>query len=381
MNPSEDFINKLFSVIRIGLDLEINSDSYNYSNETLLEIISFGAQQSILPIVLKGVKQINSKLKIPKDIDVKNAKCLYQSVQHDQYINVLGSVLSYAKIPYILLKGAVIRDLYPDKDLRTSCDLDILVRSEDVNTAVSIIEKETDFVKTHDAYHNASLRNKTTHLELHFTLKENQEKIDSVLDLAWDYAYPTGNGSMYAFTPEYQVFYVLAHMAHHFLNGGLGIRPFIDIWMLRNRTSFDESLVLDLCGKAGLSKFYVSCCLLSDVWLSNKQHTTVTKMMEEAALSGGVYGSKSFNYAVRQKKYVGAKYIASRIFPPPYQVREFYKDENNKKHCILYYYFKRLRSWLSKNRRKELKNQLDNIRATDKEQITFVNALIKELDL
>ena len=45
-------------------------------------------------------------------------------------------VLEEKKIPYIPLKGAVIRPLYPEPWMRTSCDIDILVRKEDLSSAV-----------------------------------------------------------------------------------------------------------------------------------------------------------------------------------------------------------------------------------------------------
>jgi hypothetical protein len=43
-------------------------------------------------------------------------------------------VLEKAKIPHIPLKGSVLRKLYKEPWLRTSCDIDILVQEETLGT-------------------------------------------------------------------------------------------------------------------------------------------------------------------------------------------------------------------------------------------------------
>ena len=35
-------------------------------------------------------------------------------------------------------------------------------------------------------------------------------------------------------TPEYLIFHNVAHMSYHFSHGGLGVRPYIDLYLLRS---------------------------------------------------------------------------------------------------------------------------------------------------
>ena len=376
------FDSKILPLIRLGLNLEVESDlKIELDDSELEEVLEFSSRQSILPIVLKGIPRLYQHCEILRDYSIKNSKCIHQFVQQDLALKNISIVLDKHNIPYVFLKGAELRDLYPEKELRTSTDIDILVHKKNINRAVENIEKETDFVFKESCYHDVSMVNKYVHLELHFSIKENSEIVDSYLNRSWDYSIPTNVGSRYVFDPDFNLFYIVSHMCHHFLNGGLGVRPLLDLWYLRTNTKFKETKVKELCSDCGFATFYEECCYLTEVWFGSKEHTSTSVMLEKALLCGGVFGNRDFRNAVRQNKAHGIKYFFKRVFPPAYQVREFYQDESGKKHCLLYFYYIRLISWFGKERRSQLKTQVDGILSVNKEQLEFTDELLKKLDL
>lgn len=370
---------KLFPLIRAGLDLE--AEFPELSAEDCAELLSLGKRQSILPILYWGLKKLGAPEDMLEEWDRACVKDLYLFVQLNEAQKSVSSVLNGKEIPYIPLKGAVLRWLYPAPELRTSCDLDVLVREDELDRAVQALETGAGFNNLGRAYHDISMANKHVHLELHFSIKENIENVDALLCRAWDYAAPTGEGSRWTFTPEFQLFHVIAHMSYHFLHGGLGIRPFLDLWLLRHKTQYDEETVRQMCSSCGILTFYEQCCALSEVWLGGAAHMETTEMLESFCLSGGVFGSSRFESAGLQRKRRGWRYILSRIFPPPDQVREQYRDESGKKHTLLYYYVKRLISWLGRRRRKELKTQMRAVLSCDPEYLDSADELFRRLEL
>ena len=45
---------------------------------------------------------------------------------------------------------------------------------------------------------------------------------------------------------EYFIFYIVTHAAKHFIqDGGIGIRPILDFYVIRNHIDFDEDIVKD----------------------------------------------------------------------------------------------------------------------------------------
>ena len=70
--------------------------------------------------------------------------------------------------------------------MRTSCDIDILVREQDIDTAAQAIGEKLGYRYESKNYHDISLKSESgVHLELHFSLKENEENIDGLLSDCW----------------------------------------------------------------------------------------------------------------------------------------------------------------------------------------------------
>ncbi len=369
----------LFAVIRAGMGLDV--PALKLSEEECTSLLRIARRQSILSIAYRGLRQKGVSQSVLKDYDQFRLRTEYQSVQHDDALKRICAVLDEKKIPYVLLKGAVLRHLYPDPVLRSSCDIDVLVHEEDIDKAVTVLEAKTDFKKEKKLYHDISMVSSRVHLELHFNIKEDMDNIDPLLSKVWDYACSAGEETQYSMTPEFQIFHVVAHMDYHFLHGGLGIRPFLDLWLLKNKTQYDETVLELLLSDCRLLQFYRECCYLSEVWLEGSEPTETSQMVEDFCLSGGVFGNEQFRFAGKQKDKRGLRYIGSRMFPPKHQVKEFYRSEDGKDHVLAYYYVKRWRSWLSKERRSEFKRQVNGVMKCDKKYQDAADELFKRLGL
>lgn len=163
-----------------------------------------------------------------------NQKAIMSVYRNEQIKYDFGQIcdtFDKASIPYVPLKGSVIRPFYPQDSMRTSCDIDILVKEENLKAAIDALVQK-GFVCGERNYHDVSLFSQSNiHLELHFNIQENIDKLDAVLKDAWLYARLT-DGSRYKFTDEFFVFHMFAHMSYHFLSGGCGIKSLMDIWII-----------------------------------------------------------------------------------------------------------------------------------------------------
>ena len=370
----------LFSIIRASLGLP--TEKVQISDEEFLQLWAFGKRQSILPLIWEGTRLLYPhsewKQKVQDDLN----DCIKRYVWRDESLRNVRHSLDENNIPYVLLKGSVLQSLYPEEWMRTSSDIDILVREKDLSNAVNAIENQTSFRAKAKGYHDVSMISENYHLELHFSLREREIKIDPLLESAWEYAKPTGEGLWFRFTPEYEIFYVTAHMAHHFINGGLGIRPFIDLWLLRNRTTYDEAVLNDLLDACDLKLFYEKCCALSSVWIDGKEHSEITLSLEKFCLSGGALGSRTLANVARQKQHKGWNYVLSRVWIPKYDLIAFYGDDvHHPKHSTLYYQVKRWASWIKKDRRNDLKRQIGQLNEASEADIAEYSKLSKEMGL
>ena len=80
-----------------------------------------------------------------------------------------------------------------------------------------------------------------------------------------------GAGYWYEMSDAFYYFYHIAHMAKHFENGGCGIRPFIDLWILDHMEGVDQMKRDELLEKGDLLKFAQRARTLSEVWFDAKE--------------------------------------------------------------------------------------------------------------
>lgn len=309
---------------------EIDRTQYELSREELEKLYELSKSHDLAHIVgnslIKNGLVSDPELKAGFKKQIMTAVYRYEKLQYE--LTRLKDVLNEAKIPFIPLKGSVIRKFYPEPWLRTSCDIDVLVKEKDIERASELLTERMSYKKERKGSHDVSLFSESgIHLELHYSLIEEKriENAELLLQSVWDHAAAVSDTYEYILSDEMFYYYHIVHMAKHFVEtGGCGIRPFLDVWVLNHRIDFDREKREKLLSDGGLDVFAKQAELLSEVWFGNAEHTEITRQMEEYILRGGVYGTTTNRVAVQQQKQGGKmKYALSKIFIP-YDVIKFH---------------------------------------------------------
>lgn len=298
--------------------------------------------------------------------------------------NKIYEVFEEEKIAYVPLKGAVIRELYPEAWMRTSCDIDILVRKEEIKRAKDILISRLNYRVVKKNYHDIAMLSPDNHiLELHFRLLENEEKMDRMLSKVWDYVKPVEEGKyQYAMTNEYLLFHSYAHMLYHFINGGCGIRYVLDAWILEHKLSLDHEILYKFLEVCEMSAFVYYVKKLGKVWFENEMHDKETTKMQMYIIEAGLFGDTESKVKARKTKIKGkVRYIVRRIFIP---YREFCASYPKLESCpILYPYYMVVR-WFKIFDRKKTEQAIEEIRLNQKmshDSIRELRELFQKLEL
>ncbi len=243
------------------------------------------------------------------DISLKFQKQMMLAVHRYSMIKYelerASGALEAAQIPFLPLKGSVLRAYYPEPWMRTSCDIDILIHKEDTDRAIDALEG-LGFAKQDDTtmHDHQLIASSGVHLELHYSLRQETSvrQADCILDDAWSYCMPDDAGYRYKMTNEMFMFYHVVHMANHFVYGGCGIRPFVDLWLLKTKMPFDSAKLDAMFEKTGLASFYRSTLDLCNVWMDGTEYDETTADMAEFILTGGVYGTLGNSATVKSAK-------------------------------------------------------------------------------
>lgn len=369
-------------------ETELNFDAKKeITTEFLISLFNLSDKHDLAHLVCDALNKnglLSQNSEIKKRFIAKQHLAVYRSEQFIYELNCISQAFSDESIPFMPLKGSVLRFLYKEPWMRTSCDIDVLVKEENLKPAIKVLTEKLGYKCTGIGMHDAQLYSENgTHIELHYNLfgvdtkQTEKEVFDNVFEVSKEI-------SPYQFSmpDEYFYCYTISHIAKHLKDGGCGVRPLLDLWILNNKVAFDQKKREELLKKAGLLTLAKALEKLCRVWFDEKEPDELTNELGEYILTGGVYGTFETKIAMQQSlKKNKISYFLSRLFLPYRQMK--FKYPKLQKCPILYPYYTVKRWFLIF--RKDTKNravkELNQARRGDKTVKERTEKLLKELEL
>ena len=248
-------------------------------------------------------------------------------------LDKIKNILNDNDVDYIIVKGAVLSKFYPIPQLRTSGDIDIILRSNSFDDDIAVLINQGARL-VHDDYYTKTFEIDGCDIEMHRDADVNNEYFDDI------FLHCTVNGCEYSLDDYNHLLYILCHLCKHLAYTGAGVRMLADIdAFVRNIDSFNEAKFLVLCKNAGIEYTAKIILALCNLWFDTPIESKIQLdentlfMFERVMLDGGVFGLEQSNlggYLVAKNSdgRVGAfgklKALFKWIFPPAEYVRAYY---------------------------------------------------------
>ena len=251
---------------------------------------------AVAPLVYEGFRKADVLSLVPADI--RNAllaqwnTAIFRDSQFEYMKMKLSEKMVAAKIPHIFLKGSCLKYDYPEPALRTMCDLDILVHSEDFAALGAIAEELGGQAAPGDGNHRNYHFKSGVAVEFHPNLLHHDAPVGSGINPGWQYAkkdMPTSAGML---TEEGFYLNTLCHLAGHFVAGGVGVRFVLDVWVNRHlrKPQPDRAFVESELRRFGLLDFAVNIEALADWWFGTGTKTPLLEELGLYILTSGSHG-------------------------------------------------------------------------------------------
>lgn len=245
-------------------------------------------------------------------------------IQHEEF-GRLTQALESAGVRFLPLKGCIIKRLYPQSDMRTMSDTDLLIDEKNAQTARGIMEElgytcEHFGYDVHDIYYKPPVMN----VELHRALfGEEGREFAEIFSDPWSMC--ECSGARCDFTPDAFFAYVLAHALKHLEEGGTGVRTVMDAWVcVHADLGINAENALALLAPSGRSEEARALLSLAEVWFADCPHTPQTKALEDYVLGSGTYGTVANAAEKKIEKRGRAAYLWGLLFPPFAHMRQHY---------------------------------------------------------
>lgn len=254
-------------------------------------------------------------------------------------------------IKYMLLKGLVIRNYYPNESMRQMSDNDILF---DVNFRDDVADfmkkqgyKSVATGENSDDYFKAPYCTFEFHRTLFFEEKEFCPKFENL----WQNATKNPDSNYrYDMSIDDIYIYSVCHMYKHYSTAGCGIRFLADNYLILKKegNNLNWEYINDFLSSCGILDFEQKTRELAFKIFDLKELNDDDIKLLEVFINFGIYGSgeialtkqlKSMDSSMKMAK---IKYIFYRAFPPKKKMIADYRVLENKPYLLPFFYIYRL---------------------------------------
>lgn len=200
------------------------------------------------------------------------------------------SIFQEHGIDYMPVKGAVLKPMYPQSELRVMGDADILIRQEQyplIRELLLSLGLQEDVESDHEhIWHSGDFK-----LELHKRLIPSYNKdYYAYYGDGWRLARQDGQSSACYLTPEDHFIYLLVHFAKHYRDGSISAKNICDFWVCRKACpDMDEAYICGELQKLKLLDFYRNILDLLNTWFDGAAPTKAVDILTQTAFQGGIY--------------------------------------------------------------------------------------------
>jgi len=213
-------------------------------------------------------------------------------------VSKVEAILEENGIRYVPLKGAIMKNLYPQSYHRPARDYDVLINESEMLRAEALLIRNLGYEEEGVALRHYALKNKSGLLpvELHRFLLGREDV--PIIDDPWSRVLPveaeeSKKTLKYRLTAEDFYLHMVGHLTKHWLSNMTTIRTFVDVWVFDrkfgaglDRTTVDESL-----RKLGILDFARNVERAGKVWFGDQESDEIVDVTTSQLFNRTLYGS------------------------------------------------------------------------------------------
>ena len=205
--------------------------------------------------------------------------------------DALSAAFRAAGIPFFTVKGLDVAKLYPFPALRTMGDCDIVVKPEDKKRAHEVFLAIGYNNRLKEDMEWTYFKN-GLEFELHHSLlydeRGNTKESVTFCKSAW--AHVTEENGRFVLNWSFHYIFLLLHLHKHLIHSGVGLRHFMDLYVVMRRVSLNWAWIDAELEKLGLLDFSRRCTELTEAWFVGREMMERDRYCLEQVLRNGAFG-------------------------------------------------------------------------------------------
>lgn len=287
-----NFEKGIITLIRCSLNGEKPMLDGDFDFEKAYE---FAQNRQITPLIFQSASTIDGFLntEVGKRFLQSTMRLSFTTAVQMEEINGITEKFRQEGVEFMIVKGTVIRVLYPLPEMRLMSDADILVREEQYEKIKEIMVAQ-DFVEQSESDHELVWQKGETTIELHKRLIPSYNT---------DYYKYFGDGwrlgkrvsednSEYVMNKEDSLIYLITHFAKHYRDTGIGVKHITDFYVfLEKNKDIDNEYLEGELEKLKLLEFWKNVKKLLGVWFYGEEWCELVEFLTLKIFSSGAFGT------------------------------------------------------------------------------------------
>lgn len=288
-------------------------------------LMKFAKRHSILNLVYYGAEALPEKHR-PDDAIYQylHKQAMAEIVKNYNQLEAAKEILEYFEqqgIYVLAVKGVCTKHHYPQSDMRTMGDIDLLYRDSqhaEVKEAMQQLGYEGfEEGRKHDHY----FRKPFIGVEMHRELVASDSIYNAYYQDVWNRVQPKENCQyVQEMSREDEYIYTIVHLVEHFKNGGIGMRFIMDIYVYNQMKDMDWDYLEETLKQLELWEFFRNLSALAQKWFGTEikvenvdEH--MLEKMEEYIIKNGTYGTRENIAAISITEAGRIKFLLKAFFP------------------------------------------------------------------
>ena len=216
--------------------------------------------------------------------------------------------LEKAEINFLPLKGAILKNYYPNPALRTFTDIDIYV-GNDFEKAEKVLF-ELGYEKTGFDEHNdvGYSKKPSLHIELHKELFPDDYDFEGYFDEPFKHTdLKDGYKYYHLYKTDDFFIHVLCHLYKHFTFGGCGLRQYLDIYVMTQKMELDMDYIRSELKSFGMEGFLDTTLKLDRFFFDGEKPDDELIEIAEFVFNNSTFGNAENRLVLDYDKQNGEK--------------------------------------------------------------------------
>lgn len=255
----------------------------------------FAKEQHLVGLIYYGLKDTKNVLKPNDFFELQHSFLILAAQSERQMLETekITFALREESVEHMVLKGALLKKMYPHAEMRAMGDIDIFFVNPTDCSKISNLMTKLGYHEIPGSDHEyVWVKGDAIRVEFHRSLMSKKHllfnKYYSNVHLC-----KCGNTSEYSMRPEDTFIYLFVHFTKHFEEGGAGVKFIVDLYLyMKKYDALDYTYISQEMKRLHICKFYKNIIKLIDVWFAGGEDNEITDFITDKLFAYGVFGNK-----------------------------------------------------------------------------------------